>query len=143
MTTICWDGETLAADKQSTIGLAPVETRKAHRVSRNGSQVLFGCAGNSYECYAFRKWATGQIEKPQFKDISLICVDHDRQVWIADESLIWLPISAKQWGIGSGSEYALGAMAAGSTATQAIRIASKLDVHSGLGVDVVRFSDPP
>lgn len=39
--------------------------------------------------------------------------------------------------IGSGSEYAMGAMAAGSDAVGAVRIASSLDTSSGGGTDVI------
>jgi hypothetical protein len=50
--------------------------------------------------------------------------------------------------MGSGGEYALGAMAAGADAKQAVEIACLLDVSSGAGVDVLRLptsaaSPPP
>lgn len=44
------------------------------------------------------------------------------------------------WAVGSGCDYALGAMKFGATAKEAIAIASELDVNTGLGIDTVDFS---
>lgn len=44
-----------------------------------------------------------------------------------------------KWAIGSGADYALGAMYAGKSAKEAVEIASQLDTGTGLGVDVVTF----
>lgn len=53
------------------------------------------------------------------------CNNYDAQVWEAN-----LGFAA----LGSGSPYALGAMAAGKSAKEAVRIACKFDVHSRLPV---------
>lgn len=49
-----------------------------------------------------------------------------------------LPILEKFHAVGSGSHLALGAMAAGATPGEAIRIACAWDVHSGFGVQEFR-----
>lgn len=140
MTTIAWDGTTLAADKQITWGGTPIVTTKLHRArSTEGHRVIFGCAGKSFEIQAFVDWLKGFRNMPVLTEIDFLCVDASGQVWCANQALQWLPVHSKQWAIGSGADYALGAMAAGVNAVQAIKIASRLDVDTGLGVNSLRF----
>lgn len=112
MTVIAWDGKVLAADRMSHIGGTPLPPmRKIHRlVAPNGKQALM------------------LIEQP-------------RWVWYrSDNANRWDLLGAcSGWAIGSGCDYALGAMEAGATAQEAVRIASRLDNQCGMGVDVVRF----
>lgn len=51
-------------------------------------------------------------------------------------------LGQSKWAIGSGADYALGAMYAGLSAAEAVMIASKLDTGTGLGVDSVSFAAP-
>ena len=51
---------------------------------------------------------------------------------------IYLPIEDRIAAWGSGAHLALGAMAAGASAEEAIKIASKWDPYSGLGVQVFK-----
>jgi len=46
-----------------------------------------------------------------------------------------------QWAIGSGADFALGAMAAGADAIDAVSIAIDLDVNSGLGVTYLNLRE--
>ena len=138
MTTIAWDGRTLAADKQSTWGGTPTRTRKIFRAKHpDGRVMIYGCAGLTQECQAYTRWIDGEIEKPDFTDISILSIDQKGRIWYANQSMLWARIITKRWAIGSGCDYALGAMAAGKSAADAIRIASKLDVNTGLGVDTL------
>lgn len=41
------------------------------------------------------------------------------------------------WSIGSGGDFAHGAMAAGCSALEAVKIASCLDIRTGLGFDCI------
>jgi len=141
MTTIAWDGEVLAGDRQSTSGNTPTETTKVFKIDRAGKSFLVGACGNKADCESWYRFARGESERPaQFADeMSIICIDGDRRIWIAHKGLDWYEIEAKNWAIGSGGDYALGAMGAYVGAKQAILIATKLDVHTGFGVDVVTF----
>jgi ATP-dependent protease HslVU (ClpYQ) peptidase subunit len=141
MTTIAWDGHTLAADRQSTWGGTATKTRKIFRaVHEDGREVIYGCAGLTHECTAFTRWINGEIAEPAFTDISVMCIDRSGRLWHTNHSMNWTQIKVKFWAIGSGCDYALGAMAAGKTAAEAIKIASKLDVTTGLGVDTLCFA---
>jgi ATP-dependent protease HslVU (ClpYQ) peptidase subunit len=140
MTTIAWDGHTLAADRQSTWGGTPTRTRKIFRaINDDGREVIYGCAGLTHECSAYTRWINGEIAQPNFTEISIMSIDRRGRIWHTNQTMIWTQIKAKHWAIGAGCDYALGAMAAGKSAFDAVKIASMLDVTTGGGVDVLRL----
>jgi ATP-dependent protease HslVU (ClpYQ) peptidase subunit len=140
MTTIAFDGCTLAGDRQSTAGGTPTETRKVFEVlSPTGERWLYGCAGNAAQCQEFTRRVQAKMPMPTFTDFAVLAVGPDGSIWQAEENLIWERKGTIQWAAGSGANYALGAMAAGATAEEAVRVAMGLDVSTGLGVDFVRL----
>jgi ATP-dependent protease HslVU (ClpYQ) peptidase subunit len=140
MTTIAWDGRTLAADRQTTWGGTPTRTRKIFRaINEDGREVIYGCAGLTHECSAYTRWIRGEIAAPAFTDISVLSIDRKGRIWHTNQSMHWIQIKVKYWAIGAGCDYALGAMAAGKSAIEAVKIESKFDVHTGLGVDVLEL----
>jgi hypothetical protein len=48
--------------------------------------------------------------------------------------------SGYPYAIGSGGDFALGAMLDGASARRAVEIASKLDIHTGFGVDCIQLN---
>jgi hypothetical protein len=140
MTTIAWDGVTLAADRKRSLWGTPMPAVKIFRGFRKGEEMLFGLAGDSGECVHYRRQVFGLAPTIEYRNIAIICIDGERRVWHADESMLWVPITLPWWAVGSGSDYALGAMAAGQPARRTIEIASKLDKDTGLGIDILRFS---
>lgn len=140
MTTIAYDGQTLAADRQSTWGTTPTWVRKAFRTDHpEHGAWLWACSGLTEECDAFHAWAHGSGVKATMKDTRVLAVHEDGSIWTMGDGLIWTRLHVDCWAIGSGCDYALGAMHAGACAKAAVLIASKLDVHTGGGVDCVRF----
>lgn len=139
MTTIAWDGHSLVGDKLRTVNNAPFPVTKIFTVDENEEQFLYGCAGHSGQCIAFRQWKERRDEAPAFDCLEVLCVKQDRSVWVADEKLRWIEVPRNRWAIGSGGRVAIGAMAAGATAQQAVRIASDYDNDTGLGFDVLTF----
>lgn len=141
MTTIAWDGTTLAADKQSTWGGTPIVTRKVFKLrAPDGSFILYGGSGNSIQLGAFHRWVSGQIrEKPCIDDCQFMMIDHHRRVWIAHNNMDWHRIHVPRWAMGSGADYALGAMYGGASAAEAVKVASRLDTGTGMGIDCVWF----
>lgn len=141
MTVIAFDGETLAGDRQTTHEGTPSSTRKVFKIrGLDGGRFLIGCAGDTGDCVQYRRWATGSLkETPALTDIVVISIDEKKRIWCATQKMHWYQIGIKFWAVGSGANYALGAMAAGKTARQAVAIAMKLDVYCGLGIDAVRF----
>ena len=141
MTVIAWDGKTLAGDRQTTHDNTPTLTRKVYRIRHpRGGHVLIGCSGHSGDCQEYIRAALGEItEKPNFSSLLVLLIDQQGKAWGMNERLVWWAIDAPYWSIGSGCDFALGAMHAGKTAREAVLIASKLDKSCGLGVDVVRL----
>lgn len=144
MTVIAWDGRELAGDKQSThanMARTPTRTRKVYRVVGSDGEVrLIGCAGNSDDCQNYVRWAKGLVlERPTFTSLHVLCIEERRRVWSAEEKIIWERVRSKFWAIGTGSDIALGAMASGKSAREAVLIASRFSTGCGFGVDVVRF----
>lgn len=143
MTVIAFDGHVLAGDRKATFGGTPNASRKVHRVVKDGTVGLFGFSGSGSFCRAYlhylrtdERWTEPRGEYTW----TVLCVGADGMVWQrTDNACGWEPVGRRQWAIGSGADYALGAMAAGKTAREAVLIAARLDNSCGLGVDVVRF----
>lgn len=142
MTTIAWDGTTLVADRQNTINGTPVPVRKVHRAtSPTGEVWLYGIAGDGFDCEGIHAAIEGKEHgNLDAEDVAVIAIGPDRKVWLSDgKAQKWVPIGRRKWAIGSGGDYALGALHAGKTASEAVRIAAKLDIHTGCGADAVSF----
>lgn len=139
MTTIAWDGEKLAADKAMTWGGTQVSSTKIHTL-KHPRWVMFGTAGDGFLCAKFTEYLKGRIE--QFdctnENIGILCIDKDGQPWMLNKEFVPLEVDTP-WAIGTGSDYALGAMAMGADAELAVEIAMMYDNLSGLGVDVLEF----
>lgn len=136
MTTIAWDGKVLAGDRQRTFGGTPIPVTKVFRQDR----YVFGCSGNSDECVLLATWLAHGMpvnDKPKCDDVGALLVRDSKLYYITSPHLLLLEIDAPFFAIGSGADYALGAMAMGADAATAVKVAAKLDVNTGMGVDCV------
>lgn len=143
MTTIAWDGKVLASDRRRTLFNTKMPATKIFRAMVQGRDHLIGCAGESCEAIAFREWVVrDQMDpekKPRMDDVHILLVGDNGVIRVSDHRLQWIPIPLKAWAIGSGADFAMGAMYAGKDAKRAIEIASELDRSTGLGIDTLRF----
>jgi len=134
ITTIAWDGKTLAADTlaQTSVNL---KARKLHRLS-NGA--MFGAAGSCQEIAAVLAWLNGG-EKPSDLDVfeGLIIEKHGAER--LGERLMRLPVFEAFWSIGSGSHFAIAAMACGKSAVEAVRLAARFDPYTGGRVESMKL----
>jgi len=133
MTTIAFDGKTLAADSLA-IGGATSPHRIAQKIFDIGGGVFVAIAGTLGEGAKFAAWYVEGADiaapaLPDLKDSSVLVVS-EKHSYEFDETLMPLPVRAP-CAIGSGGEVALGAMMAGATASEAVKIACKVDIHSG------------
>lgn len=149
MTTIAFDGRTVAADRQMTIGGTAVKSpfAKISRVKYEGAKSVVGfSSGNVCHVAPVIDWmhrgCPNDDTKPDIhtegKDFSLMLVNA-AGVFYATESLNLIPIGNIPWAIGSGADFALGAMAAGASAKRAILLTMDLDTSTGMGIDVLRL----
>lgn len=109
--------------------------------------ILIGCSGHGGQSGELRDWFIGlgprareqkPPERPGIKDdvASLIVIYPDGYAEIVDvETGTRAELVGPFFALGSGSDYALGAMAAGASAVDAALIACRFNVHCGGGVD--------
>lgn len=136
MTVIAWDGKTLAADRQCTSGAVLSEHTKLSQVS-DGSVLAFW--GPIRQWVALIRWYEAGAKPEEWPkdadDNGLIVVTVEGSV-TEYEGCGW-PIACEQnkaaWG--GGREFALGAMAAGASALQAVQIANQHHAMCGCGTD--------
>ncbi len=132
MTTVAFKDGQLAADTlANSNGNRICHVTKIYE--RNG--VLIAGSGSLAQCQRFWDWArTGMKGEPPAHD-----EEHGYEgalIW-DDHILLFTPIgiirrpTAPFWATGSGWELAMGAMAAGATAREAVEIAAEVDLHTG------------
>lgn len=144
MTVIAWDGRTLAADRQATNQGYARQATKIHRVP--GGLVAF--AGSAVHSMALLDWF--KAERPPH---SWPAPPNDNQegdaLFIGDDRTVLLyagfsrhPESIEDpfVAMGCGRDYALAALHLGHDARRAVEVACALDIHCGMGIDVLTLS---
>lgn len=134
MSTVCWDGKTLAADRQCC---ATFKTR-ARKVWKLSGGRLFGGAGVFEQVLAVRAWLEDGGAKPEhLSEFAGILVEPNGIAYRLEERLIRDRILERCHAVGSGAPFAITAMALGKTAREAVGIAAGFDPGTGGGVDVL------
>lgn len=147
MTTVAWDGTTLAADRAAWSGNSCYRVRKVFRVeTRDRGLVLVGVCGDGGFAMALMDWMRGKGEKPgDYPDDSkkslaiALVIDSKRRAWKLDSRLFYTRVYGRCVASGAGHDAAMGAMLAGADARRAVLITAKCTDVSALGVDTVRF----
>ena len=144
MTTIAFDGNTIAADKQMNFCDTPVATSKLVKMTYNGKRAVAAGSGEVVQYTPIIEWLKNKRKAQPVLDATanfgVIVVTEDKVAYVYASALTPVAIKGRPWAIGTGADYALGAMAFGATAEQAVQIASELDVNTGLGIDVEGFN---
>lgn len=148
MTTIAWDGKTLAVDSQRTAGDVIEDTCTTKLFTDCGSyKAATGCGRHS-NLLSFIKWVKCGCLIGSFPTDKEDANGHG--VVINDKAeLIRFPFSGDGVGIkesstftdGSGWMLALGALDAGATAEEAVKVAIKRDVYTGGKVQTYTFNE--
>ncbi len=142
MTVIAWDGTTLAADKQRTVNGRKLTGTKIHRIRK----CLVGVTGDSDQSASLLAWFEDG-EDPATYPVSfnandwpqLIVIRPGADVGIYTRTPHIVVIEDRFVAFGSGAEYALATMGLGFDAVRAVEIASRFDVHCGMGIDTLTF----
>jgi ATP-dependent protease HslVU (ClpYQ) peptidase subunit len=145
MTVIVYRDGVMAADTRAWSGdSVPVGWKKKIRRLEDGRLVGCSCPEVGVP-NAFLDWiAAGAPEdaKPKIDDnegLSGLVVDAQGQGWLYTANMQCSgPIHAPYFAIGSGEKYALGALAMGATAEEAVQAACDLDVFSDLPLHTER-----
>lgn len=144
MTTIAYKDGILAADTCVTDNGAICGT--ATKLARAPNGAIAGASGNLAPCAKFLSWFArdfGMVEKVakiEGNSAALI-IDKDGTVHTLDAGYPAFIINAPFHAIGSGSRIALGAMAAGASAEEAVRIACGIDDGTREPVETLRLNE--
>lgn len=138
MTTIAFDGTTLAADRKMG------NRYNVQKIFKVPDGYAAGCGNYDYVIEIIEWLANGSDREkmpnlPDGTEADVIIVSPKGRVsWLTWPFLRPQRLSETKVAYGSGSDIALGAMAAGATARQAVAIACRFDQHTGGGIDVVK-----
>lgn len=151
MTVLAFDGECLAADKQATEGGLRHLTTKIKRIEKGKFKgYLMGGAGCTSQANMMMSWFESGAEPeyfPQYQDsedlsAQLLVITPKREILRFDFNPIPIVFNDDMYALGNGRDVALGAMAMGARAPEAVEIASQLCTGCGMGVDVLDLFPP-
>jgi len=144
LTTIAYRNGVLAADRRA-YGGDKVPFGLKTKIHELADGTLFGSSSCSVGAdRLIRRWLEDGCPAPKSGDLTpetfeAIVIRPNGDVYFACNNLeLSGPVEAEYVAIGSGNQYALGAMAMGAGPERAVEIASELDVWSGGGVTVLR-----
>lgn len=144
MTTIAWDGETMAADSYSSGHKNPVT--KLHRLP-DGS--VIGGAGYLEDILSAIQYfnivcmggaLTKDTPKPKLRDDfgTLLRAFSDGTAELYHSQLVPIPVGRSYHAIGSGSDYAMAAMYLEEAAKEAVEVAAVFDLNTGGYIQTMR-----
>lgn len=143
MTTIAWDGKTLAADRLAAYGSLATTITKIYRIDG----LLVGGSGESSLIGMMVEWVRGgrqisafpatQRDKDDWQP--LLVVERDGSTSVYERTPHPIRHEQKFIAIGSGRDFAMAAMHLGRTAREALEVACALDVSSGHGIDTLEL----
>ena len=138
MTTLAYDGITLATDSQVVSG--GLRFGKMNKIIKLNDGRRFAIAGDPSVIPAIADWLNGFGDKPELdktEKVRGILVSPDGTATeISNNLRLWS--ACVPWTAGSGEDFAMTAMHCGKTAKEAVELACKLDTTSGLPVNVFR-----
>lgn len=137
MTTVAFDGLSLSVDTQITDAFSSTGHSKVHRFSTGA---IGAFCGDWAACQKAMRFLEGTDEEPE-GTWACIVIYASGVVRVIDNDGCTLDITGKQYALGSGAPYALGAMLAGKTAAEAVAIAAVLDPNTGLPIETINVSD--
>jgi hypothetical protein len=149
MTTIAWDGRYLAADTRHCTGGTP--SGEAPKLHWGNGGIVYASSGPAAWKQAWVDWCKAGADPNGDLPVTgleghqggFIRLDTSARVCeMLDFRLPYFTVAPAVWAWGSGADYALGALAAGATAMEAVRAAIRWDVNSGGDIDFVDIEWP-
>jgi ATP-dependent HslUV protease subunit HslV len=138
MTTIAYRDGVLAAD--SLVTAQGIREGAMTKIAKVGRVLAAGC-GNGVRIRAFLDWVRGGMKgaPPAMGDNSeaVILAPGHPVVYVGSDGLMTQE-GCEFYALGSGSRIAYGALAAGASAEEAVRIAARYDTSTGGEVVVLR-----
>jgi ATP-dependent protease HslVU (ClpYQ) peptidase subunit len=149
VTTAAWSAKegVLATDTQVTSGNRKFRTHKVARLPCGG---LIAGTGNLVHILKVTRWVQAgydEAAKPDFGDdeegqFECLIIQGDGQVVLLDDDMEPMPVTDEFIAIGSGGCYAMGALACGKTAVEAVKIAAQFDAATSEPVEAYFLEEP-
>lgn len=155
MTCIAYKDGVIAADTQETFGTRKIKTAgKVFRVPSGPNKGHWLCmSGASFVGQKLVEW----YSDPKNKELPIVAADPDddeaiteflvitpdRKIYLLNETGAKVPFQMPFYAIGSGGDYAMGAMRRGASAAEAVRIACEFDSYCSLPLHVHRMAPLP
>lgn len=137
MTTIIATRAALYADSLCNYTV-PFKIKKAVRVGAS----IYAAAGDDMDSFIkFLAWMGGETPKPKLpSDETFDALEVSKGgIYLWSRQLTRTRVNEKCYAIGSGSQYAIGALDAGATPEKALAIAAKRDSSTRLPMQVLRI----
>ena len=143
MTTIAYDGTQIAVDRQLTRGNLKLPMSKFIRADDD----LIIWTGTQPDALFLAEWVMAGADPSRFPervfdaDVSLIVIRPKSSPIYFCQGPIPMTVESTPFAWGSGSDFALAAMACGCGAAEAVEVAAQFDVSTGFGVDSFLIGD--
>ena len=143
MTIIAWDGKTLAADRRAMASGMIFSVTKIFK-SEKGLYGFDGCYSVGLQMVKWLEsgenpgdYPDGQKDNERY--CHMLLITPERKILRYEREVLPIPIDLPFIASGCGRDYAMGAMACGATASEAVEIACRFDNGCGNGVDTLTF----
>lgn len=141
MTTIAWDGKTLAADRR--VSFDNTSDTKVTKIVKT-KHGLCGTSGNTSLGAGFKRWFIDGYKgdpPPLQKDgeSAVAFVIRQNGARFHYDAYGWYEAHPGPFAIGSGYELAIAAMESGKSAVEAVQIAAKFDGLTNDEIDTLEF----
>ena len=153
MSVIAWDGKSFAADRQGSNGelrfVAPKLTREAYGKPDREEFAILGMTGNQANGLLLKRWwldganpnAWPASQRSEDDWSRLIVWTRSLGVATFEKEPVAMLVEDPFMAWGSGRDFAMGAMARGATAREAVEIACRFSIYCGLGIDEFSIED--
>jgi hypothetical protein len=142
MTTIAVTRDQIAGDRQVTHsgGLKFKVTTKVHEFYQPllwPKKFYVGMCGNVDEfpdILQFLYDPAAMKKAPKGNGGECVVLTEDRKIFTFKSPSKWIHVEQPFYAVGTGMNYAMSAMECGKTAIEAVKVASKFDLYTGMGV---------
>lgn len=147
MTVIAYRAGIMAGDRAITSGRGMLAGTRA-KIARTSAGWLVGAAGSLSGATSTIEWVEAchhdldEFVPPRGKlaNLDAIIVSPTGRVFYFDGTAFPTEVLGEYFAVGGGEEFAMGAMAVGADAIQAVQAACMLGAGLGGGIDVVRLT---
>lgn len=134
MTTWAYRNGVLVADSMVSTSTSYQIIGSAKKVHKAKNGIIAAGAGVLVDVHRFFNWIDDGMDTDaavKLDNLDGVLIKPDKTIWMVDETLFPYVIDAEFHSGGGGSAIALGAMAHGATAEEAVRIAMKYSLGTG------------